>query len=133
MRSFVVAISTLGLISVLACGGSSAPVQSQYQPQITNATDSFAFQLTGVTNGDGTLSYSWNNTGTAASIDRSSSITSGTVTLTLRDSTSALVYQGSLDGVSGSVATGTGVAGAWTIVVDFAQASGTINFRAQKQ
>ena len=121
------------LALLLACGGGSPPVQPQYQPQITNATDSFGFQLTGVQGGDGSLSYTWRNSGTGASIDRSSSISGGSVMLTVRDANNAQVYQAPLQGVSGSVSTASGVAGDWTIVVEFAQATGTINFRAQKQ
>ena len=78
MRLRPLAVTSFLSISLLACGGGTAPVQAQYQPQITNATDSFGFQLTGVSNGDGSLSYTWRNTGAAASIDRSSAITSGT-------------------------------------------------------
>jgi hypothetical protein len=131
LRAAVVA-SVLAVL-VAGCGsGSSSPIQPQYQPQIINLTDSFAFQLTGVTNGDGSLSYTWQNTGTAASIDRSSSITGGTVTLTVRDAANAQVYQATLGGATGSVSTAAGVAGNWTILVDFVHTTGTINFRAQK-
>ncbi len=133
MRHPLAAVATLLAAILVACGGGSTPIQSQYQPQIVNQTDSFAFQLTGVSNGDGTLSYTWQNTGAAASIDRSSSISSGTVTLTVRDAAGAQVYQAPLNGASGSVLTTAGAAGSWTIVVDFVQATGTINFRAQKQ
>lgn len=119
------------LLGAVACGGND-PINPKYQPQIVNLTDSFSFQLTGVQNGDGSLPYTWQNTGTRATVDRSSSITAGTVTLTLKDSAGATVYTGPLNGASGSVATGTGAAGAWTIVVDFTGATGTINFRAQK-
>ncbi len=133
MRLRPLAVTSFLSISLLACGGSSAPIQAQYQPQITNTTDSFGFQLTGVSNGDGSLSYTWHNTGTTASIDRSSAITNGTVTLTLRDASNVQVYQSALNGVSGSVSTASGASGDWTIVVDFSHTTGTINFRAQKQ
>lgn len=134
MRLFAAAMFSIATISITACGGGgSSPVQPQYHPEISNLTDSFSFQLTGVTNGSGTLSYTWQNTGTTALVDRSSSISAGIVTLTLRDATNAQVYQGPLNGTSGSVPTSAGVAGNWTIVVDFVGATGTINFRAQKQ
>ncbi len=132
---FAVLASLLAL-SISACGGSdsgSPPVQPQYQPQITNLTDSFGFQLTDVANGDGRLSYTWHNTGTMASVDRSSAISAGSVTLTLRDAAGTQVYQGPLDGTTGSASTLAGVTGDWTIVVDFTHTTGTINFRAQKQ
>ena len=134
MRRFVLAVVSTAAISIAACGGDgSAPLQPQYQPEIVNVTDSFAFQLTGVTNSHGTLSYTWHNTGTMASIDRSSSISAGIVTLTVRDAAGAQVHQGPLNGTTGSVATTAGAAGNWTIVVDFVDTTGTINFRAQKQ
>ncbi len=119
------------LLGAVACGGNS-PMNPAYQPQIVNSTNSFQFQLTGVQDGSGSFSYAWQNTGTHASIDRSSSISAGTVNLTLKDSAGAVVYSSPLNGASGSVATPTaGAAGAWTIVVDFVNATGTINFRAQ--
>jgi len=128
MRKAFAAILLLGAV---ACGGND-PINPAYQPQIVNLTDSFSFQLTGVQNGSATLSYTWQNTGTRATIDRSSAITAGTVNLTLKDSAGTVVYSAPLNGASGSVATSAGAAGAWTIVVDFSGATGTINFRAQK-
>ncbi len=119
------------LLGALACGGNS-PMNPSYQPQIINSTNSFQFQLTGVQDGSGSFSYTWQNSGTHASIDRSSSISAGTVNLTLKDSAGAVVYSAPLNGASGSVATASaGAAGGWTIVVDFVNATGTINFRAQ--
>ncbi len=133
LRVPLVALAALLTLTLSACGSdSNDPVQPQYQPEIVNLTDSFSFQLTGVANGDGLLTYTWANTGTMASIDRSSAITGGTVTLTLRDGAGAQVYQGPLGGTTGSVPTAAGAAGSWTIVVDFTHATGTINFRAQK-
>lgn len=126
---------TLVALALAACGGNSAtnhPIQPQYQPQIVNLTDSFEFQLTGVDRGDGALSYTWQNTGTRASIDRSSAISAGVVTLTLKDAAGVTVYAGPLNGASGSVISAVGSAGAWTVHVDFAAATGTINFRCQK-
>lgn len=122
------------LAMAVACGGSTsnAPVQPQYQPQIVNLTDSFSLQLTDVVDGTGQLLQTWQNTGTRASINRSSAITAGTVNLTIRDSAGATVYANVLNGVTGSVATGAGTAGAWSIQTDFSHATGTINFSAQK-
>ncbi len=128
MRKLVRAVTLLGAI---ACGGSN-PLNPQYQPQITNVTDSFALQLTGVQNGSASLVYTWQNTGTAATVDRSSSISGGTVTLLIKDAAGVQVYSGPLNGQAGSVSTSAGTAGAWTIEVDFSNATGTINFRVQK-
>jgi hypothetical protein len=132
MRQALAATATALALSLSACGGGgggSTPIQPQYQP----LTDSFEFQLTNVQDGDGSLTYTWQNSGTKASVDRSSAITAGDVTLTLRDAANTVVYQGALGGASGSVASVTGTAGAWTVVVDFTNTTGTINFRCQKQ
>lgn len=123
----------LAVAALLACGGGSSPLQAQYQPQITNAPDSFAFQLTGVLDGGGTFAYAWRNTGASATIDRSSSISGGSVMLTLRDAGGAVVYQAPLEGVTGSTATAAGAPGDWTVTVEFTHATGTVNFRAQRQ
>ncbi len=128
MRRMLAAALLLGAV---ACGGNS-PMNPAYQPQIVNNTNSFQFQLTGVQNGSGSFSYTWQNTGTHASIDRSSSISAGTVNLTLKDSAGVVVYNHPLNGASGSAPSDIpGATGAWTIVVDFVNATGTINFRAQ--
>ena len=121
------------LLAAVACGqAASDPLQPAYQPQVTNVTDSFALQLTGVQNGSASLAYTWRNTGTAATVDRSCAISGGTVTLVIRDAAGTQVYAGPLAGQTGSVGTASGVTGDWTIRVDFADATGTINFRVQK-
>ncbi|GAC1641658.1 MAG: hypothetical protein NVS4B2_31190 [Chloroflexota bacterium] len=122
-------LAALVLLMTFACGGSPV-LNPKYQPEVTNLTNSFGFQLTGVQNGTGTLSYTWQNTGTRATIDTSSAISAGTATLVLKDAVGAQVYAGSL-ATNGSLPTMSGQAGAWTIVIDFTNATGTINFRAQ--
>jgi hypothetical protein len=75
--------------------------------------------------------YTWQNTGTKATIDISSAISAGAVTLVVKDAAGAQVYSSSL-ATNGSFPTVSGQAGAWTILVDFTNATGTINFRAQR-
>lgn len=117
-----------------ACGGSDGstnPLHPVNEPEVANLPDDFSFQVTGVDNGSGTFTYVWQNGGTAATVDRSSDVTAGAVLLTVRDASGAVVL---VDPVpwSGSVATATGAAGAWTIQVAFDHASGAVNFRAQR-
>jgi hypothetical protein len=71
------------------------------------------------------------NSGTAATVDRSSDVAAGAVVLTIRDAAGTLVLADPVPW-SGSVTTATGVSGAWSIQVVFDHASGTVNFRAQK-
>jgi hypothetical protein len=119
------------LVAVMACGGSNNPTSAQFQPEIVNNPDSFAFQVTAVQNGSATLAYTWQNSGAQASINQSSAISAGTVTLVVKDAAGAQVYSGTL-AQDGTFTTNPGVPGAWTIHVEFASATGTMNFRAQK-
>jgi len=122
------------LLLAAACGGgdtSSNPLNPVNQPEVANLTDAFSFQVTGVDNGSGTFTYAWQNTGTAATVDRSSDVAAGAVVLTIRDANGTVVLTDPAPW-SGSVTTATGVSGAWSIQVVFDHASGTVNFRAQK-
>jgi hypothetical protein len=121
------------LLLAAACGSdtSSNPLSPVNQPEVANLTDDFSFQVTGVDNGSGAFTYAWQNTGTAAKVDRSSDVTAGAVALTIRDASGTVVLADPVPW-SGSVTTATGVSGAWSIQVVFDHASGTVNFRAQK-
>ena len=119
----------LGL-AVAACSSSSL-TSPRFQPEVNNAQDSFQFQTSGVTGVSQTLTYTWQNTGTAANVDQSGSITGGSATLTIRDAQGTQVYSSSL-ATTGSFTTGAGQTGAWTIELVVTDVSGTLNFRVQK-
>ena len=122
------ALAIVGLVA--AC--SDSPTSPGVQPEITNLVDDFAYQVSDVQNYSSTDSYTWQNTGTGASIDQSTSLTSGSATLILLDNAGTQVYSRSLS-ESGSFPTATGVAGTWTIRIVYASTvSPAVNFRAQK-
>jgi hypothetical protein len=123
-RSRLVA-GAVGLL--LACGDPLAP----FQPEIANAADSFQFQATGVKDLTWSHDYAWVNTGTTANVDHSSVVTTGTATLIIRDANGTQVYSSPLN-PSGSVTTGAGTSGTWTIRVELVTLDGTLNFRVQK-
>lgn len=124
----VIALATVALL-VAGCG--DGPTAVPFQPEVTNATDSFQGQATGVTNVSGTLSYTWANTGTRATINHSTTTTGGTAVLTIRDARNAVVYTRALS-PSLNEPTVVGVAGNWTIQLTTENYSGTMNFRVQK-
>ena len=131
-RITVVALAA-GLL-IAGCG-SDKPTNplSPFQPQIINQTDDFAFQITNVASLTTTVAYTWQNTGTLASIDHSSVLTSGTGTLTILDADGTQVYSSALL-ASGNEASSAGTTGAWTIrVVMNAMDADQVNFRVQKQ
>ena len=124
---------SLGLAAILGAGliaCSSNPLEP-FQPEISNATDNFALQATAVAGVTSTQTYSWNNTGTRATINHSTTTSAGTAQLTIRDGTGTVVYTKVLV-PSLNEATAQGTPGTWTIVLTMTTYSGTLNFRAQK-
>ncbi|HEY7408063.1 MAG TPA: hypothetical protein VH638_07330 [Gemmatimonadaceae bacterium] len=120
------------LATLSACGSDrSNPLSPAVQPEVINNADAFSFQVTGVQNASATLDYSWQNTGTVATVNQSASISVGSATLIIRDAAGTQVYSRSLSD-NGTFASTAGVAGTWTIRVVFSAASGTINFRSDK-
>ncbi len=120
----------VALVSLAACGGGNV-IGPDNQLQVTNAADNFQWQASNLSNVTQTLSYTWQNSGTLAHVDNSSSITGGTATLTITDAGSTQVYSGSL--ASASTDTGAGTAGSWKIEVKLSGVTGTLNFRVQKK
>ena len=121
-----------------ACGGDSDnpvgpndPNPAPNTPGISNVTDDFQFNLTGVTNFSTNGGYTWRNTGTTARVTQSSSISAGSGTLVVRDSGGRIVYSKNLS-EGGTVTTEAGPIGDWRIEVAPVGVTGTINFRVQK-
>jgi predicted small lipoprotein YifL len=58
------------LATLSACGSDrSNPLSPAVQPEVINNADAFSFQVTGVQNASATLDYSWQNTGTVATVN----------------------------------------------------------------
>ena len=102
-----------------------------FEPEITNAADNFQLQATGVEDVSSTLTYSWANSGTRATINHSTVTTRGNAQLTIRDAAGVTVYDKALV-PSLNEPTSVGRAGTWTIQLRLTTYSGTLNFRAQK-
>ena len=130
MRSLRMMLMYLGLALAVGCGGESA-LNPAFQPEVSNLTDNFQFQSTGVTGVTQTLQYTWQNTGTKANVNQATTVTAGSATLTIRDASGTQVYTGSLAD-NGTFASGAGASGNWTIQIVLTNMSGTINFRVQK-
>jgi hypothetical protein len=71
------------------------------------------------------------NTGTRATINHSTTTSSGSATLVIRDAAGTSVYSKALV-PSLNEPTAVGTAGTWTVQVTLSSYSGTINFLAQK-
>jgi len=120
----------LAVAASCALAGCSDPL-APFQPEVSNATDSFGMQATGVTGITSTRTYSWSNTGTRATVNHSTTTSAGSVQLTILDGTGTVVYDRAI-APSLNEPTQTGTAGSWTIRLRMTDYSGTLNFRAQK-
>lgn len=110
---------------------SSTDSLAPFQPEVTNAPDNFQAQATGVTSVSSTRSYTWQNSGTRASINHSTTTTAGSTRLVIRDAAGKVVYDKGLV-ASLNEPTTAGAAGSWQIELTMTAYSGTMNFRVQK-
>jgi len=124
--SFAAAVALL--IAVANCASNTL---APFQPQISNAADNFQMQATGVSNVTTTLTYSWANSGTQATINHSTTTSAGTTLLVIKDNAGTTVYSKAL-AASLNEATSAGQAGTWSVQVTLTGYTGTLNFRAQK-
>ena len=120
------------VLSAVALGGCNSPVAPGIQSQVNNAPDNFQYQTTSVRTYTGTASYSWSNSGTRATINQATTVTGGTMTLTITDNAGTQVYSNSMANNGTFQTSPVGVAGMWTIRIDYVGANGTVNFRVQK-
>ena len=123
----------LPLVALLlvSCGDSANMIGPGNQLEVTNATDSFQWQVTALENVTQVLNYSWVNTGATADVNQSSALGGGTATVEVKDAGGAIVYTRSL-AENGTFTTSAGSPGTWAVTVSLRQAQGTVNFRLQK-
>ena len=127
-------LRTSVMISVLflgACGGETTAPLAPFEPQISNTADNFQLQASNVLDVGSTLDYSWENTGTQASVDHSTTLTAGSARVIVKDANGTTVYDADLL-PSKNEQTAIGASGTWTISLVLSNYSGTLNFRVQK-
>ena len=121
------------LVLVGACGDD--PTAPGIEPQITNLSDAFSYQVSSIQNFTGTYSYTWQNTGTVAKVTHASDAgATGSATVTVRDAEGTQVYSGQVATSGEPLSAPVGVAGAWTITIVYTDYSNTqVNFAVLKQ
>ncbi len=120
---------TTAVALALTLGCDSNPL-APFQPEITNATNSFQLQATAVQHVSRTLQYTWQNTGSVATVNHSTTTTSGTARLVIHAANGAQVYDKQL-APSLNEQTSTGSTGNWTLRLVLTNYSGTLNFRVE--
>ena len=102
-----------------------------FEPEIVSVTDNFELQATGVRNRTTTLIYDWENTGNQATVNHSTTTSSGSARLIIKDDGGTTVYDKLLvPSLNDSTILGT--EGAWKIHLVLDHYYGTLNFRVQK-
>ncbi|MEZ5063784.1 MAG: hypothetical protein R3B81_03570 [bacterium] len=133
MRYFplLVCVSVLSMIGLTATGCSdNSTALAPFEPEVSNVPDSFSMQATGVVGVTTTVTYTWSNSATRASINHSTTVDAGSASLVVKDDAGTIVYDKDLE-PSLNEPTAVGVAGNWTIEVSLTNYSGTLNFLAQ--
>jgi hypothetical protein len=130
-RPWKACATTIVVLAIWACD-SANPIGPDNQLEVNAAADNFQFQISALDNVSEDLSYTWENTGTQATVDISQAITGGTAILTITDADGTTVHQDDL-GSANNTDTSVGVAGTWRIDIELAGATGTINFRVQRK
>jgi hypothetical protein len=122
------AVALVALVLAAACG--DGPTAPGIQPQITNLTDSFSYQVTSIQNFTGTYTYTWQNTGTLARVTHSTDAgATGSATIVVRDAAGTQVYSGQMVSSGEPMSSPAGVPGAWTINLVYSDYSNTqVNF-----
>lgn len=115
------------LVMVLACE-TTAPSED---PTVKNVTDNFQFDVKNLENFTRNLEYEWSNTGTAAEVTVTTSITAGSARLVLLDADGTQVFSRSLT-TGGTFTSEAGVAGTWEVRVIFGDADGAVSFEVSK-
>ncbi len=121
--------SVLFVVALGGCGDDPVAL-APFEPEIENVADSFSMQATGVKIVTTTVSYTWNNSATQATIDHSTTTDEGSAVLEIRDSAGTVVYSKNLS-PSLNETSAEGLPGDWRIQVKFTGYSGTLNFSAQ--
>ena len=131
MRAIRVLVMLAAAVALLAPAGCSDNTLAPFQPEISNVTDNFQLQATGVTGRTASLNYNWTNTGTVALVNHSTTTSAGSARVVIHDAAGVLVYNEALV-PSLNEPTIAGTAGTWTIQLVLDGYSGTLNFRVQK-
>ncbi|MEJ2538958.1 MAG: hypothetical protein P8188_03050 [Gemmatimonadota bacterium] len=121
------------LLTGVACGDD--PTAPGIEPEIVNDTDSFSYQIRDLRNVWGSWDYTWQNTGTSATVSHATNAgATGTATLTVRDADGTQVYSAPLASSGEPVTSPAGAPGAWTVTVTYAgYTNDQVNFELSKQ
>jgi len=116
------------LAAVLACEG--LPSSPGSEPDITNKTGYFAYQVSGIRNYSGYDFFTWENRGSEVFVHISPSPESGDALIVLVDAEGRHVFAQSAS-AQGTFPSAEGIPGWWTVRIYCAAFTGTVTFSAR--
>ena len=126
LPTLLVFLATLTSCSV------GVPLGPESQVEVTKETDDFLLRAWYMENGTTTLTYSWGNTGTQATVDITQFISSGSVILIIKDDVGTVVHQDDIAN-DNDTDTAVGVAGDWEVELRFQNATGSFDLSIRKK
>ena len=102
------------------------------EPDVHNVVDAFEFQINDLEAETHTLSYSWLNTGSVATVVQDGALFGGEARLEILDGAGRRVYFRDLS-TTGTFSTQSGQTGGWTVRILLTQAGGSLNVRIAKK
>jgi hypothetical protein len=130
LARFATLVAAGAVLALVACNGDNAIGPNEFQ--VSNTPDDFSWQAGNLNNVTQRFTYTWQNSGTVATVNQTSAITAGTVTLTIKDASDIQVYAADQKN-GGAFDTLLGTTGPWTIQLFISGASGTVSFGVQKK
>jgi len=115
----------LGVLLAGAAGACASDPTRGVQIEVRNDTDNFQFHATALSQGSDLRSYTWQNSGTRATLDVTIQGSAGSVHLEVRDGANSVVYNADLPATL-VTPTAVGIAGGWRVTVSMTGFTGTI-------
>lgn len=130
---FILVCCLVFALLAIGCSNTNPPTAplANFSPEIVNNVDAFSFQITDGVNITTTIDYLWENTGTQATVNHSTTTSAGSASMIVYAADSSQVYTNGLV-ASANEPTTVGTTGTWRIRVTFVNYSGTSNFSLQK-
>lgn len=128
---FKQAIYLLIALVFVSCGSDTNKLSDFDIDTLQNQTNTFELQVNNIKEVEDNISYTWTNEGTKAKIELSSTLSSGSGTITVKDAAGTTVYSSDIT-LDGTFDTEIGASGSWTIQVKLSEATGTLNFNVEK-
>ena len=123
--------AALLIVTILtACGGD--PLGPDGREQVTRSVDNFLLQMWDLADATETRSYTWQNTGTQATIEILQVACSGSAILLVKDDAGTVVHEEDIFN-DNDTDTSVGVAGDWTIEIQLQNVNCSFSFRLFKK